>query len=168
MIAPVPNVQTGSSAERIACWVVLGVDHKIDRPISDASDPTVRARTVMKIHLKLSGKGIAADGAGADRAGVADSGAEGVGSVAGIWKEGAASDRIASSFGVKVSGRTICGSKFGCAGTTAGARFPPCGYRSRLAGLDGCDSTSPTISAALAAKSLTAFPVTYPVTAISG
>ncbi len=78
MIAPVPNVQTGSSAERIACWVVFGVDHKIDRPISDASDPTVRARTVMKIHLKLSGMGIAADGVGGG-AGVADSGAERVG-----------------------------------------------------------------------------------------
>jgi hypothetical protein len=105
MIAPVPNVQTGSSAERIACWVVLGVDHKIDRPISDASDPAVRARTVMKIHLKLGGKGIAADGAGAE--GVADRGADGVGSVAGIWKAGDASGRIVSSFGVKVSGRTI-------------------------------------------------------------
>jgi hypothetical protein len=51
-IAPVPNVQTGSSAERIACWVVLGVGHRIDRQMSSASAPTVRATTVQKINLK--------------------------------------------------------------------------------------------------------------------
>jgi hypothetical protein len=76
----VPNVQTGSSAERIACWVVLGVGHRIDRQMSSASTPTVRATTVQKINLKsdkgLTDKGIAPDGPGTDGAGVADNDAK--------------------------------------------------------------------------------------------